>query len=140
MLRKSIAWILEYTSKLPNEEEQIKCLRANDNTAIRTVLQFCFHPNIKWLLPEGEPPYSPSSFPNLENMLYSEARRLYLFVEGGNNNLKTLKRESMFIDLLQSVTPEDAKLLCAIKEKKLPFKGLSAKTVQKAFPDLFPTD
>ena len=137
MARKSIAWILEFTSKLPSEEEQIKCLRANDNSAIRTVLKFCFDPNIKWLLPEGEPPYKVSEFPNLENMFYSEARRLYLFVEGGNPNLKPLKRESMFVDLLQCITPEDAKLLCSIKEKKLPFKGLKATTVQKAYPGLF---
>lgn len=137
MARKSIGWILEFTSKLPNEEEQIKCLQANDNSAIRTILQFCFDPNIKWLLPEGDPPYKPSEFPNLENMLYSEARRLYLFVEGGNPNLKPLKRESMFVDLLQCITPEDAKLLCAIKDKKLPFKGLKASTIQKAYPGLF---
>ncbi len=137
MARKSIAWILEFTAKLPNEQEQIKCLQANDNSAIRTILKFCFDPNIKWLLPEGDPPYKACEYPNLENMMYSEARRLYLFVEGGNPNLKPLKRESMFVDLLQCITPEDAKLLCSIKDKKLPFKGLKATTVQKAFPGLF---
>lgn len=137
MARKSIAWILDFTAKLPNEQEQIKCLQANDNSAIRTILQYCFDPNIKWALPEGAPPYTPSEYPNLENMLYSEARRLYLFVEGGNPNLKPLKRESMFVDLLQCITPEDAKLLCSIKDKKFPYKGLKASTVQKAFPGLF---
>jgi hypothetical protein len=70
-------------------------------------------------------------------MLYSEVRRLYLFLEGGNTNLTQLKRESMFIDLLQSIAPEDAELLIAIKEKKLPFDGLTAETVLKAFPGLF---
>jgi hypothetical protein len=137
MARKSIAWILDFTSKLPNEEEQIKCLQANDNSAIRTILKFCFDPNIKWLLPEGDAPYKPCEYPNMDNMLYTEARRLYLFVEGGNNNLTTLKRESMFVELLQSITPEDAKLLISIKDKKLPYKGLTAKTVQKAYPGLF---
>ena len=39
MARKSIAWILDFTSKLPNDEEKVKCLQANDNTAIRTVLK-----------------------------------------------------------------------------------------------------
>lgn len=136
-LRKPISWILEFTSNLPNEEEQIKCLRANENSAILTVLKYCFDPNIKWLLPEGDAPYKPCEFPNVENMLYSEARRLYLFVEGGNPNLTQLKRESMFIDLLQSITPEDAKLIISIKDKKLPYKGLKASTVQKAFPGLF---
>lgn len=136
-MRKPISWILDFTSKLPNEEEQVKCLRANDNSAIRTVLRFCFDPNIKWLLPEGEVPYKPCEYSNVDNMLYSEARRLYLFVEGGNMNLTTLKRESMFIDLLQSINPQDARLIESIKDKKLPYKGLTVKTVLKAYPDLF---
>ena len=137
MARKPISWILDFTSKLPNEEEQIKCLQANNNSALLTILKFCFDPNIKWLLPEGNAPYKPCEYPNVDNMLYTEARRLYLFVEGGNPNLTQLKRESMFVDLLQSINPEDAKLLVSIKDKKLPYKGLSSKTVLKAFPGLF---
>jgi Family of unknown function (DUF6433) len=137
MARKPISWILDFTSKLPNEEEQIKCLQANNNSALLTILKFCFDPNIKWLLPEGDAPYKPCEYPNVDNMLYTEARRLYLFVEGGNNNLTQLKRESMYVDLLQSINPEDAKLLVSIKDKKLPYKGLSSKTVLKAFPGLY---
>lgn len=136
-MRKPISWILNFTSKLPNDEEKVKCLKANENSAILTILKFCYDPKIKWALPEGEPPYKPCEYPNVDNMLYSEARRLYLFVEGGNPNLKQLKRESMYIDLLQSVTPDDAKLLVSIKDKKLPYPGLDASIVLKAFPGLF---
>jgi hypothetical protein len=136
MARKSIAWILEFASKLP-EEEQIKCLQANDSEPIRIILQYCFHPGAKWLLPEGAPPYTPFEFPNVENMLYAEARKIYLFLEGGNDNLNPLKREKMFIDILESITPEDAKLLISIKEKKLPFEGLSPETIKKAYPGIF---
>lgn len=137
MARKSIAWILDFTSKLPNDEEKVKCLQANDNTAIRTVLKYAYDPNIKWALPEGDPPYKPCEYPHQENMLYQEIRRLYLFLEGGNPNLKQVKRESMFIEVLQSVDPEDAKLLLSIKDKKLPYKGLNSKIVLKAFPGLY---
>lgn len=137
MARKPISWILDFTSKLPNEEEQIKCLQANDNTAMLIILKLCFDPNIKWLLPEGDAPYKPCEYPNVDNMLYAEARRLYLFVEGGNMNLTQLKRESMFVDLLQSINPDDAKLLISIKDKNLPYKGLTSKTVLKAFPGLY---
>lgn len=135
--RKSIAWILEFTSKLPNDEEKIKCLQANDSDAIRTILQYCFHPAAKWALPPGAPPYKVCEYPNVENMLYSEIRRLYLFLEGGNNNLTQLKREKMFIDLLESITPEDARLLISIKDKKLPFDGLTPQIIQKAYPGIF---
>jgi hypothetical protein len=137
MARKSVSWILDFTSKLPNDEEKVKCLQANDNTAIRTILKFAYDPNIQWALPEGEPPYKPCEYPHQENMLYQEIRRLYLFLVGGNPNLKQLKRESMFIEILQSVDPDDAKLLLSIKEKKLPYKGLNSKIILRAFPGLY---
>lgn len=137
MARKAISWILDFTSKLPNDEEKVKCLRSNENPAILTILKYCYDPNIKWALPEGEPPYTPSEFPNLDNMLWTEARRLYLFIEGGNPNLKQLKRESMYVELLQTVHPADAKLLLAIKDKELPYPGLNSKIVLKAFPGLY---
>ena len=135
--RKSISWILNFTSKLPNEEEKIKCLQANNVEPIRTILQYCFDPRIKWLLPEGDAPYQPPEIDNEASILYAEARKLYLFVQGGNNNLHPLKRERLFLDLLQSVTYDDAKLLISIKDKKLPYDGLTAETVLKAFPGLF---
>ena len=137
MSRKSIAWILDFTSKLPNEQEKINCLQQNSNGAIHTVLKFCYDPNIVWALPEGDPPYNPCEYPNQENMLYQEARKLYLFIEGGNDNLNKVKREMMFIDLLGSVEPADAKLLLAIKNKKLPYPGLNADLILKAFPGLW---
>lgn len=137
MKRRSISWILEFTAKLPNEQEKINCLRANDHPAILTVLKYCYDPAIEWLLPEGEPPYSPKNEENSDNLLYNEAKKLYLYVKGGNDDLKQVRREFLFIDLLQSVSPSDAVLLVAIKDKKLPYDGLDAKIVKKAFPDLW---
>jgi hypothetical protein len=68
--------------------------------------------------------------------LFAEIRRLYLFLKGGNPNLTKLRRETLFIELLESVHPSDAKILIAIKDKKLPYKGLTAKLVKEAFPGL----
>jgi hypothetical protein len=137
MERKAISWILDFTSKLPNEEEKIKCLRANNISQIIDVLRFTYDPNIKWLLPEGSPPYAPNNGSNLESRFYAEIRKLYLFVEGGNNNLQPLKRETLFISLLENIHPEDAKLLLSMKEKKLPYKGLTSTLILKAFPGLY---
>lgn len=138
MQRKPISWILEFTSKLPNDEEKIKCLRANDHPAIKTLLQYCFHPNIKWLLPDGEVPFKPASNEgDLDNMLYQEARRLYLFVEGGNPNLKQARRETLFIELMQNILPADARMIEVMKDKKSPWPGLTYDVVKKAFPELF---
>jgi len=135
MTIKAISWILDFTAKLP-EEEQVKCLQANDVDAIKIILKACFDPNIEFLLPEGEPPYTPTDLDDQENMLYRESRKLHHFIRGGNDNLPQIKREKMFIDLLESVTPEDAKLLVSIKDKKLPY-SISPSTVLKAYPGLF---
>jgi hypothetical protein len=73
-------------------------------------------------------------------VLYAEVRKLYLFVKGGNDNLKPLRRETLFIQLLESLAPADADLLCAIKDKKMPYKGIDAKIIREAFPGLLPDE
>lgn len=135
-MRKSISWILEFTCKLP-EDEQVKCLQQNDNNAIRTVLKSVYDPRAIWDLPPGAPPYAPCEFPHQEGMLYQEARRLYIFIKSDNVNIPALKRERMFVDVLQAIDPSDARLLLAAKEKTLPWPGLTAETVLKAYPGLF---
>jgi hypothetical protein len=138
MQRKAISWILDFTSKLPNEDEKINCLRANGIPQILDVLKLTYDPRAKWLLPPGAPPYTVNeSKGNLDQRFYSEIRKLYLFIEGGNPNLNQIKRESLFISVLENVHPEDAKLLLSMKEKKLPYSGLNSKLILKAFPGLY---
>lgn len=130
---------LETISKLTTEAEIIQGLR-NGIPVIRLLLKYAFHPNINFVLPEGAPPYKPCEFLNQEGRLLAEARKLYLFVEGGNPNLNKVKRESLFIQLLESIDKDDAVLLCAIKDKGLPFKSISYDVVKKAFPDDYPEE
>ena len=47
-----------------------------------------------------------------------------------------MRRETLYIQLLESIHPKDAILLNSIKDKKIPFKGLNKKIVQQAFPDI----
>lgn len=135
-MKLGVAEILENASKLSKKQDKIDYLRKNFNPTIGTILKYAFDPNIVWDLPPGEPPYKPSEFPDAHGMLYTEARRLYLFVKGGNPNLTQLKRESLYIGLLESVHPSDAKLLVAIKDKKLPYKGLTENLIKEAYPGL----
>ena len=99
-----------------------------------------FHPDVKFKLPEGKPPFQYSQF-NENNMIYSEVRRLYIFMEGapGTENINQVKRERLFIEILQAVAPEDADLLIAMKDKTSPYKGLTKDVVVAAFPEMFPT-
>jgi hypothetical protein len=138
MSKVSLYKILEKCSEFKKKEERVLALQANDSLAMRSVLQGLFHPDIKFALPEGDPPYRPSEFDE-PGRLYQECKKFYLFVEGQAPNLTQVRREKLFIDLLESVPPEDAKLLLAMKDKKSPIKGLTKDVVIAAFPGLFPT-
>lgn len=139
-MRIGVAEFLESVSKLKKKEEKVKILKENDSYIIRTMLQGAFDPRIKWLLPEGIPPYTPNTLLDQENVLIRDARKLIYFVEGGHATLKQSKRESIFVEMLETVTPRDALLLCAMKDKKLPFKGITIDVVQEAYPGLLPDE
>lgn len=135
-MRLSISEILDRVSRASSKQEKIDMLRQYDSFALRTVLKGALDPNIEWLLPEGEPPYKSNSLVGQETMLYVEAKKMYLFVKGGNDNLKQLRREALFIQMLETIDPKDAKLLCAMKDKKIPYKGITRNMVSEAFPGL----
>lgn len=135
----SVSTILKDASKIKTQKKRVEFLRSHHpNTLLKTLLKYTYDPNIKFALPPGEPPYTECEVLDNENMLYNEARRLYLFLEGGNPDLSDLRREALFIQLLESIDSEDAKLLIAVKDKKLPYKGITEKVVREAFPKLLP--
>ena len=135
-MKLMISEILKQCGEISQRQKKIEFLRKNYSPALGTILKYTYDPNLKFLLPEGPVPYTPSNVVENHGMLYSEARKLYLFVEGGHPNLTQIKRETLFIQLLESVHPEDAKLLESVKDKKLPFKGVTKKLVQEAFEGL----
>jgi hypothetical protein len=131
-----MAEFLENVSKMKKREEKVDILKRATSFALRTILQGAYDPKIKWLLPPGIPPYKPNDIQDQEGVLLRECRKLNYFVEGGAAVRSQSQREMMFIELLENVAPADAKLLCSIKEKKLPYKGITADIVKEAFPDL----
>lgn len=137
-MKIGIAELLEKVSKEKSKNARVKMLRENQSFPLKIILQYTFDPNIKWLLPEGPAPYRKSDLEDLETVLFSEARRLYLFIEGGNNDLKQNRRETLFIELLESLAPDDADLLVAAKDKINPYPYITYKLVKEAFPELLP--
>ena len=135
-MRLGIFQILEKAAEPKATADKIAVLHQHSSPALHTILKYTYDPNIVWDLPEGQPPYKPCPFPAQEMRLYSEIRRLYLFIKGGNPNLTKLRREALFIELLESIHPSDAALLVHVKDKKLPYKGLTAKVIKEAFPGL----
>ena len=66
-----------------------------------------------------------------------EAKNFYHFVKGGNDALNGIRRESMFINLLQGLHPLEAEIICLVKDKKLVEKyKITKDNVAQAFPDI----
>jgi len=91
------------------------------------------------MLPEGAVPYSPNEAPKgtEHQQLSTEYKRLYHFVKGGNDSLKALRRESMFIQLLEGLHADEANLLCKVKDRRLEedYK-ITIDIVKEAYPDV----
>jgi hypothetical protein len=135
-MKLGLAEILKKASEIEKKADKIEWFRRNDSPALRALLKYAFDPKVKFLLPEGAPPYKPNTLPDLQSVLYSELRKLYLFIEGGNDNLKPTRREYLFIQLLENLDKDDAELIAAVKDKKVPYKGITKKFVEEIYPGL----
>ena len=90
-------------------------------------------------MPEGVPPFKPNTSADNEGQLEYESRKFYLFVDGPSEqqqNLKPLKREQLFINMLETIHHAEAKILLGMKDRKLPYKGITKKLVSEAFENL----
>jgi hypothetical protein len=66
-----------------------------------------------------------------------EWRRFYNFIKGGNDQLKSLRRETMFIQILEGLHPLDAEILCLVKDKNLDSRySISKEVVSESYPDI----
>jgi hypothetical protein len=68
------------------------------------------------------------------NRLPKELRKFQYFVTG--TTLNPIKRESIFIEVLETVSPEEAKLVLMMKDKKLTYKGITRKLIEEALPEI----
>jgi hypothetical protein len=139
-MKKTFHEVFTEVEKKRTKKEKIEVLQSHSSAAMKAVLGYTYDPNVKWLLPDGIPPYKPvAEGIEADGRLISEVKRFYLFVEGPSDaqkNLKQHRREQLFIELLESVDPGDAKVLIGMKDGKLPYRGMTRKLVADAFPNL----
>ena len=66
-----------------------------------------------------------------------EFKKIYNFLQGGNPGLSSLRRETMFINIVQGLHPREAEILCLVKDKKLQTKyKITKELVSEAYPDI----
>ena len=131
----------EIATKVNNAKDKprkLKVLKDHDSVALRQVLKGAFDPKIEWLLPKGDDiPYNKNDAPigTEHTLLSQEAKRLYLFTKGGDNTLSQNKRETLFIQMLEGLTGEEADFLITVVNKKVnnKYKGFTANLVKEAF-------
>ena len=129
--------VLDKVHKAKTKSEKIAILVINDNRSLRTILKSSFDPKIEWVIPTGEVPYKKNDAPagTEHTVLQSEARKLWHFVKGADNETTQAQKENMFIQMCEGLHESEAELLIAAKDKRLHqvYKGLSKDVVREAF-------
>jgi hypothetical protein len=157
--------VLELASKQRSNAKKIEVLQTYQHDSLKSIFIWNFDSSVISLLPEGDVPYGNADEQSVysgtlsENLmreasggasatgqdldgrgrtsLRREYQNLYHYVQGGNNGLSTIRREMMFINLLQGLHPKEAEVLILTKDKKLTDKyKISFENVKEAYPDI----
>jgi hypothetical protein len=157
--------ILELASKQRSNIKKVEVLKTYENDAIKSIFIWNFDETVISMLPEGEVPYGDLNDQNVysgtlsgnlsreatggesatgqdldgrgKTSLRREYQNLYHYVKGGNNTLTSIRREMMFINLLQGLHPKEAEVVILTKDGKLSSKyKISFDNVKEAYPDI----
>lgn len=137
---KQVFEVMELVSKAKTRADKIAVLKTHESWALKDVCRGIFDDRVQWKLPGGKVPYEPNKAESTPSTLLKLNTRFKYFAQGVRDceALIPVKREKMFIDLLESIHAEDAELLVSMINKKNPVKGLTKKIVQEAYPQLIP--
>ena len=131
--------ILELVDSQRTKAKKIEILREYNDLALKAILIWNFDPTAISVLPEGPVPYKENEVPigTDHTSLRREWKNLYHFIKGGNDALTSLRRETMFIQMLEGLHPDEADIICLVKDKNLTEKyKLTKEIVSEAFPDI----
>ena len=141
MTTSSISEILLKTSKIRIKKDRIDFIRKNSGDTLRWVVHCAYHPDAISMLPKGQPPFNEC--PDLDSFgnLYHRVGELALFFKdnrGNNDKLPDKQRQNLFISFLEGIHPDDARLICHVKDKNIPYPFLTYGFFKEAFPDWLP--
>jgi hypothetical protein len=159
--------ILNVVSKERTKARKVEALRKFNDAATKVVLIWNFDESVVSLLPPGDVPYAGTDEQNSfsgtlsekvndavskmnelgsnslgsqdqgKSSIRKEFKRFYNFVKGGNDGLSSLRRETMFINVLQGLHPLEAEILILTKDKRLGDKyNITKEIVAEAYPEI----
>ena len=129
--------VLQKVSNAKTKKEKIKLLQEYNTNALRMLLIINFDDSVVSLLPPGNVPYTPNEAPEgtEHTILEKEARLLHHFFKGGSN-VSQVKREQMFVQMLEGLNKGEAEALVLAKDKKI---GKRWKITKAAVTEAFPS-
>ena len=131
--------ILQKAHNAKTKSQKVKILQENNSQALRSLFIWNYDDSVLSALPDGDVPYRPNPAPmgTEHTLLEKEARKFYYFIKGGADNLPSMKKENMFIQMLEGLHEEEAKVLCLVKDKQLGKRyRITKAVVQEAFPTI----
>ena len=136
--------VLELFEKAETRQDKINILRKHEVPVLRALMRLNFDPNGKMDLPEGIPPYKKDTDKPIgynETNLITEYRRFYIWLDR-KTKLTRLRKEQLFIELLEGLHHSEAEVLCLAKDGLLHTKypSLTISVVREAFPYTLPPD
>ena len=101
----------EIATKINNAKDKprkLKVLQEYDSVSLRQVLKGAFDPNIEWLLPKGDVPYTVNDAPigTEHTLLSQEAKRLYLFTKVATTHYQAQKEKHSLYKCLKDFLPK----------------------------------
>jgi hypothetical protein len=131
--------VFELVVKQRTRQDKINILKEYEDPSIKAIFIWNFDESVISVIPDGPVPYKENEVPvgTDHTSLRREYKNLYHFVRGGNDTLSSLRKETMFIQLLEGLHPKEAEIVCLIKDKKLTSKyKISHDLVKEAYPDI----
>lgn len=138
--RPLISEVLRKVNNAKTKAEKTELLQKYNSQTLRSLFIWNFDETVISMIPEGEVPFKPNPAPEGTDhvRLENEGRKLFYFVKGGASNLKQSKREQIFLSMLEQLHPDEAEVLCLVKDKKLQskFTRVSKPLIQETFPNI----
>ena len=131
--------VLELAAKQRSKAKKIEILKQYEDPSIKAIFIWNFDSSIISAIPEGPVPYKENEVPvgTDHTSLRREYKNLYHFIRGGNDGLSSLRRETMFIQLLEGLHPKEAEIICLTKDKQLQTQyNINLDVVKEAYPDI----
>ena len=131
--------VLDLVDSQRSKAKKIQILQEYSDDALKAILIWNFDPTAISIIPSGPVPYKENEVPvgTDHTSLRREWKNLYHFLKGGNDSLSTMRRETMFIQMLEGLHPEEAKIICLVKDKDLESRyKITYDMVQQAYPDI----